>query len=134
MKERIKKSLLPIAGSNLKVLDNPKSVEKKKKDKFIRFVDSLKNINQLVAQDSTVVNQISNLTVDLVGATSPLGLGWTDAEWEALKKGTFKDWFLKLIGMILTTLAISLGAPFWFDILKQIINIRNAGTLNTASQ
>ncbi len=45
MKERIKKSLLPIAGSNLKVLDNPKSVEKKKKDKFIRLVDSLKNLN-----------------------------------------------------------------------------------------
>jgi len=45
MKDRIKKSLLPIAGSNLKVSNNPKSLKKKEKDKFIRLVDSLKNLN-----------------------------------------------------------------------------------------
>lgn len=30
-------------------------------------------------------------------------------------------------GWLLTTLAISLGAPFWFDILNKIINVRNTG-------
>jgi len=28
----------------------------------------------------------------------------------------------------LTTIAISLGAPFWFDVLKRLISIRGAGT------
>jgi hypothetical protein len=32
-----------------------------------------------------------------------------------------------IFGMIITTIAISLGAPFWFDILKGIINVRMAG-------
>jgi hypothetical protein len=35
--------------------------------------------------------------------------------------------FLKLIGLLLTALAISLGAPFWFDLLNKVISIRAAG-------
>ncbi|GAB4525658.1 MAG: hypothetical protein OHK0046_41690 [Anaerolineae bacterium] len=34
-------------------------------------------------------------------------------------------WFEKIIGLLLTTVAVSLGAPFWFDVLKRIANIRN---------
>ncbi|MEW5930632.1 MAG: hypothetical protein AB1941_24495 [Gemmatimonadota bacterium] len=32
-----------------------------------------------------------------------------------------------LPGLLLTMLAISLGAPFWFDMLNKIINVRSAG-------
>ncbi len=34
----------------------------------------------------------------------------------------------KLIGFILTALAISLGATFWFNLLNKLINIRSTGT------
>lgn len=33
----------------------------------------------------------------------------------------------KLVGLLLTAFALSLGAPFWFDTLNKIINIRSAG-------
>jgi hypothetical protein len=33
----------------------------------------------------------------------------------------------KLLGLLLTTFALSLGAPFWFDTLNKIINVRAAG-------
>ncbi|HSU15463.1 hypothetical protein [Longimicrobium sp.] len=33
----------------------------------------------------------------------------------------------KLLGILLTAFALSLGAPFWFDTLNKIINIRSAG-------
>lgn len=32
-----------------------------------------------------------------------------------------------VVGWILTILAISLGAPFWFDVLNKLVNVRNAG-------
>jgi hypothetical protein len=32
-----------------------------------------------------------------------------------------------LIGILLTVLAISQGAPFWFDALQKIVNLRLAG-------
>ncbi|HEV7589746.1 MAG TPA: hypothetical protein VGO40_16645 [Longimicrobium sp.] len=33
----------------------------------------------------------------------------------------------KLLGLLITAIAVSLGAPFWFDMLNKIINIRAAG-------
>ncbi len=34
---------------------------------------------------------------------------------------------MKLLGWLLTALAIMLGAPFWFDAMKRLVNLRNAG-------
>jgi hypothetical protein len=36
-------------------------------------------------------------------------------------------WLQHLFGWFLTAVAVSLGAPFWFDVLNKLINIRNAG-------
>lgn len=38
--------------------------------------------------------------------------------WMFLPQSAF-GWFLKVIGLIITALAISLGAPFWFDVIKK---------------
>ncbi len=35
--------------------------------------------------------------------------------------------FEKILGLLLTIVAISLGAPFWFDMLNKIVNLRSAG-------
>jgi hypothetical protein len=36
-------------------------------------------------------------------------------------------WANKIIGLLLTAFAVSLGAPFWFDVLSRVINIRGVG-------
>jgi hypothetical protein len=36
-------------------------------------------------------------------------------------------WIWMIIGWLLTALAVSFGAPFWFDALKNLLNVRNAG-------
>lgn len=35
-------------------------------------------------------------------------------------------WY-NLVGLLLTALALSLGAPFWFDLLKKLVSIRGVG-------
>jgi hypothetical protein len=37
------------------------------------------------------------------------------------------EWWNKLAGLALTAFAVSLGAPFWFDLLNRFMNIRSAG-------
>ncbi len=37
------------------------------------------------------------------------------------------SWLFKLIGLALTVAAVSMGAPFWFDLLNRITNLRGAG-------
>jgi hypothetical protein len=48
----------------------------------------------------------------------PIPVGWPGA--------TRWSW-TALIGWTVTALAVSLGAPFWFDLLQKFLNIRNAG-------
>jgi hypothetical protein len=41
----------------------------------------------------------------------------------------FARWVLyKLFGLIISIFAVSLGAPFWFDMLSKFVNLRSAGT------
>ncbi|HET7062364.1 MAG TPA: hypothetical protein VFI43_09320 [Nitrosospira sp.] len=41
----------------------------------------------------------------------------------------FAGWVLyKLFGLLITIFAVSLGAPFWFDMLSKVVNVRSAGT------
>jgi hypothetical protein len=37
------------------------------------------------------------------------------------------DWLIKLLGLALTIAAASIGAPFWFDTLNRLVNLRNTG-------
>jgi hypothetical protein len=37
------------------------------------------------------------------------------------------QWFLKFLGIIFSAAAAAQGAPFWFDILKKVVNIRGSG-------
>ena len=36
-------------------------------------------------------------------------------------------WARRLLGWFLTVVAVSLGAPFWFDLLNKIVNLRDTG-------
>lgn len=50
-------------------------------------------------------------------------LGWTS---QAAPAG-WGPWLQKVFGLLLTAFALSLGAPFWFDMLKKTVNIRSVG-------
>jgi hypothetical protein len=47
--------------------------------------------------------------------------------WSHENISDWSKWPQRFIGWILTIAAVSLGAPFWFDLLKKLMNIRNAG-------
>ena len=44
-----------------------------------------------------------------------------------------EEWVNKIIGLLLTIFAISIGAPFWFDILNRITKIRSTGSTETTA-
>lgn len=81
---------------------------------------------QLALRVDTLLNE------DIQYASEILGLGWTDMnspfgpEYRASQCKPL--WLLKKLGgWLLTVIALSLGAPFWFDLLKRIVSIRTAG-------
>lgn len=62
----------------------------------------------------------------------PFPMGWQRQSSGVYKEfrsypQTFKGWCYKVFGILITTLLISLGSPFWFDLLSKVVNIRNVG-------
>jgi hypothetical protein len=58
-----------------------------------------------------------------------LPIGWDiPAKPESASKTAVYDWIIRICGWIITAFAVTLGAPFWFDVLNKFINIRSAGT------
>lgn len=50
-------------------------------------------------------------------------LGWQGVS----REDPASTWPARVLGWLLTILAVSLGAPFWFDMLNKLINLRSAG-------
>ncbi|MEP6490986.1 hypothetical protein NDI43_27445 [Microcoleus vaginatus GB2-A3] len=91
---------------------------------------------QLVANNAkTKSNNLTSLTkvqqdVDRALDQVALPFGWSEQNsLERDKQGNllWSALIIKLFGWILSGVAISMGAAFWFEALNKIINIRNAG-------
>jgi hypothetical protein len=73
-----------------------------------------------------VVEQSKTLppnSVDKTAAEKELAgfVGWQDRV-----PKDFAAWFQRVLGWLLTAVAVSLGAPFWFDTLNRVTNLRNS--------
>lgn len=77
------------------------------------------------AQVEETLQQLQSiLKEDIQSLKSPLGLGW---DRDDLQGAGAYFWLLKLAGWLVTALSITLGAPFWFDLLRKVVNIRSSG-------
>ncbi len=66
----------------------------------------------------------------LLGA---IPLGWTSAAWAALVAGGPWAFLTKFFGLVATSLAVSLGAPFWFEILSRLGRLRSGTKASTSA-
>ena len=76
--------------------------------------------------DITAARQkIGTLVNDNIAALeSPLGLGWDTVNWQVVDG---KWWLYKIIGWLTTAIGISLGATFWFEMLRKLVSLRSSG-------
>ena len=84
-------------------------------------------IDSLYDQTNTLIRE------DIYGVSSALGMGWNQKAVERL----INPWYnvlLSILGWFITAFAISLGAPFWFDILIKVVDIRSSGKKHTDSK
>jgi hypothetical protein len=54
-----------------------------------------------------------------------LPLGWSKES----SPHSFTEWVAKIVGLIFTAFAVSLGAPFWFDLLNKFARLRGSGNV-----
>lgn len=54
-------------------------------------------------------------------------IGWDDGQLGRLAAGGLALWLPTLLGWLITAMAVTLGAPFWFDLLGKLVKLRGAG-------
>lgn len=62
-------------------------------------------------------------------AQSPLGLGWNSTTPLPID---FWGWLIKMAGWVLTGIAVTLGAPFWYDMLRKTLSIKGSSAPSPA--
>jgi hypothetical protein len=88
----------------------------------------------LVDRAGGLVRDVSNVDelADLVAINRdvrPLPIGWdfSAPAWSGDWYRSFSGWLAKILGIAISALAVSLGAPFWFDLLNRFVRLRGAG-------
>jgi hypothetical protein len=90
------------------------------------FVPVKSGSAQLCSIDSSVLAQ--------------LPIGWSQPRWKTFRDSLYPNskaplyefpfasgFWMKVFGLAITVVAILLGAPFWFDVLGTIVNVRSVG-------
>ncbi len=89
---------------------------------IVAQAERVESKNGTGASFDSLVNQVEDVQ------QLQLPLGWTTARDDPRWPGdSFWEWIAKLVGLSLTVGALTLGAPFWFDLLNKVSNLRNAG-------
>lgn len=91
-------------------------------EKTAANLNAIKDLKTRFEQDSS----LANINVEaIIGSKLPIG-------WESDKPVSY--FFSKevlnltnLIGWLIFALALTRGAPFWFDVMKKFVNVRNTG-------
>jgi len=89
---------------------------------FVEKNDSIANPNLNLTLEESITRLDSSLQ-SIEHIRSPLGLGWSASEGKDLPW-----WLIKLAGLLLTGIAVTFGAPFWFDILKKLLTLGRGGS------
>ena len=86
--------------------------------------------NTLSAQEikNNIVQKIADINKAKQGLSDVMPLTWKAGELkDASGKISLRLLFSKVTGLLATILAIMMGAPFWFDMLNKISNLRSTG-------
>ena len=75
--------------------------------------DWYRTIRDQIQQAEDQVSKVENLGIPL---------GWNPNPFSQ----AFPAWLQTILGWLMTAIAVSLGAPFWFDMLNKIVNVRLA--------
>ena len=79
-------------------------------------------LREAVAVQATAAAALDGSSeIDAARALQTLPIGWHDVP------ADLGGWVKTVAGWLITIAAVSLGAPFWFDLLGKVTNLRGAG-------
>ncbi len=84
-------------------------------------------VKEAVAKTRVATEAVTASNAELKALGLPLG-------WSGQPIPSGWGWLEKLIGILVSGFAVSLGAPFWFDVLKKFMNVRSSAAPTATEQ
>ncbi len=103
------------------------------REKIVSEVDMQVKANAADPKKKEPIEQIKKLQTQLQDLSVPVGWKWRSEKdttpdlREPPQPGDLTGWVSKIFGLLVTGVAVSLGAPFWFDLLKSLNTMRTTG-------
>lgn len=95
---------------------------------LVAAADRLRQTPPEVRATADIEATIDDLKRDTARVRSfDLPIGWHDGAYPTGEQSDALAWFGKVLGILCSTIAVSLGAPFWFELVNKIANVRSAG-------
>jgi hypothetical protein len=104
-----------------------------KADSGLGFEFKLKELNFDYYKEDTLIAMVHQLShtgisirLDVIRNKEKPSKNWFKKSWSGIADFWFWDYInkLKVLGWIITAIAIAMGAPFWYDVLKGISSMR----------
>jgi len=105
------------------------SKDKAAREQLVFISENYVKDHKLSVTDSSTVKRLDSLVAradsvyktDIEPVNKIMGLGWRS--WDDF----FEGFWDSILGCFVTALALSLGAPFWFDLLSKVVKLRGSG-------
>lgn len=78
------------------------------------------------AQVSGACSDALKCATDAIRAAEVPPIGWASDGVRSVPAGW--EWVWKIIGILISSVAVAMGAPFWFSLLNKIVNLRLTGS------
>jgi hypothetical protein len=82
---------------------------------------------QLIAAKKAIIDTLRTQYYDKY--STGLGFGW-----EGQTTKDIPDFLVKILGLLLTAISVTFGAPFWFELLRKLLPYKGASTTAPAPQ
>jgi hypothetical protein len=87
--------------------------------------DSLTSASKLTENFSQENTNVKHITATLKGLPIPMGWNVNELQEQIFRPNEMEQ-ISRILGWLITAIAIYLGAPFWFDLLKNIVHVKQA--------
>jgi hypothetical protein len=108
----VNQATLFVQNPTIQVKDRNKSIPQEDSLYQQKVQDLNQEMGKLVAQD-------------IADLSTFIGMGWTKESFQMFISTPYQI-FKTILGWFITAIAISFGAPFWFDLLKNMISVRSS--------
>lgn len=95
---------------------------------FLEIIQKYDKAKTNTKTDSTIQQIVQTTVKDMSNhydALKPMPIGWDKTKLKNATAG-FMPLMSKVFGWLITALALSLGAPFWYELFNKILNVRKA--------